>query len=110
MTQPARLENIRTLDPHSHAALTDLASRLGPSHEIRERALDFVCELRMLLVGGCLWPQGPKGTATGIGPTYSRYRCCSWCTALADFEVQYIFVGVHAQQRLFHTRAAACGR
>ena len=60
MRQPARLENIRTLDPHSHAPLTDLASWLGPNREIREPALDFVCELRMLLVGGCLWLQGPK--------------------------------------------------
>ena len=60
MTQPARLENVRTLDPHSHAALTDRASRLGPSREMHEPALDIVCELRMLLVGGCLWLQGPK--------------------------------------------------
>ena len=37
--QPTRLENIHTLDPHSHAALTDLSSWLGPTHEIHEPAL-----------------------------------------------------------------------
>ena len=36
MRQPARLENIRTLDPHSHAALTDLAPRLGSTREMHE--------------------------------------------------------------------------
>ena len=39
MRHPARLENIRTLDPHSHAALTDLAPWLGPTREIHEPAL-----------------------------------------------------------------------
>ena len=39
--QPARLENIRTLDPHSHAALTDLAPRLGSTREMHEPGQHF---------------------------------------------------------------------
>ena len=39
MRQPARLENIRTLDPRSHAALTNLSSRLGPTREMHEPGL-----------------------------------------------------------------------
>ena len=39
MRQPTRLENTRTLDSHSHAALTDLSSWLGPTREIHEPAL-----------------------------------------------------------------------
>ena len=56
MTQPARLENIRTLDPHSHAALTDLSSWLGPTREIHEPAL-------MTVVGGKSSDVHGKGTS-----------------------------------------------
>ena len=63
MRQPARLENIRTLDPRSHAALTNLASRLGPTREIHEPQCVF--ELPALFVGGCaVWP-GPKEHGDG---------------------------------------------
>ena len=41
VTQSTRLENIRTLDPHSHAALTNLSSWLGPTREIHEPGLHF---------------------------------------------------------------------
>ena len=39
MRRPTHLENTRTLDPHSQAAVTDLSSWLGPTREIHEPAL-----------------------------------------------------------------------
>ena len=39
VTQSARVERIRTRDPPSHAALTDLESRVSPTREMHEPGL-----------------------------------------------------------------------